>query len=166
MAALLEIANSSYAIFCIDLGEIEYQIHLEASNVGKRRLGDLSVAERLRNEDSSLNGEHQIVASWSTIKSWKPRRNKICSLCCLKSPNIRAIVCLRCGYQIFSDITVTIGGKVDQRSLVATGTQLVYPSIITCGRWREERSPLQSHPTVLTFSSFPKTARWCPRQIL
>ena len=128
MAALLDIANSSYAVFCIDIGEIEHQIHLEASHVGKRRLGDLSVTERLRNEDSSLNGEHQIVASWSTIKSWKPRRNKIWSLCCLKSPNIWTIVCLRCGYQFFSDIPVTIGGKVDQKSLLPTGTQLVYPS--------------------------------------
>lgn len=58
MATLLEIAKSSYAVFCVDLGENQTPNPSEAFHVGKRRLGDLSVGERLRNEDSSLTGEH------------------------------------------------------------------------------------------------------------
>ena len=115
--------------FRIDLGEIEHRIHLESSHIGKRRLVDLSVVARPRTEDSSLTDERQIIAFlvYNQVMEAHEKQNLV-SILHEKLANHLNYYMLPSGYQFLNSLPVTIGGKVDRKSLLSTDMQLVYPS--------------------------------------
>lgn len=115
--------------FRIDLGEIEHRIHLESSHIGKRRLVDLSVVARSRTEDSSLTDERQIIAFlvYNQVMEAHEKQNLV-SILHEKLANHLNYYMLPSGYQFLNSLPVTIGGKVDRKTLHSIEMQLVYPS--------------------------------------
>ena len=115
--------------FRIDLGEIEHRIHLESSHIGKRRLVDLAVVARPRTEDSSLTDERQIVAFLVYNQAMQTfEKENLVSMLHERLSNHLNYYMLPSGYQFLNSLPVTIGGKVDRKTLLATEMQLVYPS--------------------------------------
>lgn len=115
--------------FRIDLGEVEHRIHLESSHIGKRRLVDLAVVTRPRTEDSSLTDERQIVAFLVYNQAMQTfEKENLVSMLHERLANHLNYYMLPSGYQFLNSLPVTIGGKVDRKTLLATETQLVYPS--------------------------------------
>ena len=115
--------------FRIDLGEIEHRIHLESSHIGKRRLVDLSVVARPRTDDSSLTDERQIIAFlvYNQVMEAYEKQNLVSMLHEKLAKHLNYYM-LPSGYQFLNSLPITIGGKVDRKTLLATDTQLVYPS--------------------------------------
>ena len=115
--------------FCIDLGEIEHRIHLETSHIGQRRLVDLSVIARPRNDYASLTDEREIVAFlvYNQVLQASEKQNLV-SLLHEKLAKHLNYYMLPSGYQFLNSLPVTIGGKVDRKGLLATEMQLIYPS--------------------------------------
>ena len=115
--------------FRIDLGEIEHRIHLEFSQIGKRRLVDLSVVARPRTEDSSLTDERQILAFLVYNQAMEIyEKQELVSMLHEKLANHLNYYMLPSGYQFLNSLPVTIGGKVDRKTLLTMETQFVYPS--------------------------------------
>ena len=115
--------------FRIDLGEVEHRIHLEASHIGKRRLVDLSVVARSTTDESSLTDERQIVAYlvYNQVMEAQEKQVLVAALHERLGKHLNYYM-LPSGYQFLNSLPVTIGGKVDRKTLLSMETQLVYPS--------------------------------------
>ena len=115
--------------FRIDLGEIEHRIHLESAHIDKRRLVDLSVVARPRADGSDLTDDRQLIAFlvYNQILEDVEKHKLIASLHEGLGKHLNHYM-LPSGYQFLNSLPVTIGGKVNRKTLLEMDLQLTYPS--------------------------------------
>ncbi|OBT53708.1 Hybrid PKS-NRPS [Pseudogymnoascus sp. 24MN13] len=115
--------------FRVDLGEIEHQIFLKASEIPGPKIVDISMVARPLNGSQSYVDDRQLIAFIVCSEALRPGEEVqfVTTIHQRIGEHLNPYM-LPNGYQFLSELPTTIGRKVNRQSLLLMDLRLTYPS--------------------------------------